>query len=219
VKLLALRLLEEPRHAGNRAAGADARHEDVDLTFRVVPDFGACRPQVNLGVGGILELLRHEVLGVLRHLLGPGHCAPHPFGCRREHEVGTEPLEQLPPLDRHRLRHQERERIALRGTDEGQRDPGVATGRLDDVLAGLEPAGAFGVPDHRRADAALDAVGGIAAFDFGKNSCVQAAGEAVDLDERRPADGVDVIWKNRHGEASCLQSKQGAPPRCPVSNA
>ena len=41
VQRLFLVLLEVPRYAGDRPAGADARDENVDLAVGVVPDFRA----------------------------------------------------------------------------------------------------------------------------------------------------------------------------------
>ena len=46
------------RHAGDRAAGADAGNENVDLAVGVVPDFGSGGFDVNLRVGGVVELLQ-----------------------------------------------------------------------------------------------------------------------------------------------------------------
>ena len=92
-----------------------------------------------------------------------------PFGALGQHELGAESDEQLAPLDAHRLRHGQGERDAARGGDEGERDAGVAAGRLDELLARPEQAALLGVPDHRRADAALDRIGGIAPLDLGQN--------------------------------------------------
>ena len=46
--------------AGDRAAGADAGDEDVDLACGVVPDLLGRGAAVDLGIGRVLELLRHD---------------------------------------------------------------------------------------------------------------------------------------------------------------
>ena len=48
-------------HAGDGAAGADAGDEDVDLAVGVAPDLLGGGVAVDLRVGRVLELLRHEV--------------------------------------------------------------------------------------------------------------------------------------------------------------
>ena len=58
---LAALVLDVARDAGDRAAGADARDEDVDGAVGVVPDLRPGGRLVDRGVGGILELLRQDV--------------------------------------------------------------------------------------------------------------------------------------------------------------
>ena len=55
-----LRFLMNSATPGDRPAGADARHEDVHLSVGVLPDLLRRGLAVDLGVGGVLELLRHE---------------------------------------------------------------------------------------------------------------------------------------------------------------
>ena len=55
-----LAALEHLAAAGDRAAGADAADEDVDLAVGVAPDLLGGRLAVDLGVGRVLELLGHE---------------------------------------------------------------------------------------------------------------------------------------------------------------
>jgi hypothetical protein len=63
----------------------------------------------------------------------------------------------------------QRQRIAARRRDEGERDAGVAAGRLDQLLARAEHAVALGIPDQRRAEAALHRVGGVAPLDLAED--------------------------------------------------
>ena len=70
-------------HAGDRAARADARDDDVHPAVRVAPDLlGRCLA-MNLRVGGVGELLRDDAVreSAVQFLrLGDG--ALHPFGAR-----------------------------------------------------------------------------------------------------------------------------------------
>src|SRR5271166_1266107 len=103
--------------------------------------------------------------------------------------------QELPPLEAHRLGHRQRDRNAARGGDEGERNAGVAAGRLDDFLAWPQDAALLGVPDQRRADAALDRIGRIAALDLGEHRRRRTVGCAVEADQRRMADGEGIIGK------------------------
>ena len=90
--------LDDLGHAGDRAAGADAGDEDVDLAVGVLPDFLGGGRAVDLRVGGIFELLRHEALLVLARRISSAlaiaplmpsaagvstTCAPSAFSSRR----------------------------------------------------------------------------------------------------------------------------------------
>ena len=109
------------------------RHEDVDLAVGVAPDLLGRRLAVNLRVGRVLELLRHEgVRRILDQLLGLGDGALHALLGRRQHDLGPERLEQPPPFQAHALGHGHDQLVAARGTGERQADAGVAAGRLDD---------------------------------------------------------------------------------------
>ena len=76
-------------------------------------------------------------------LLGLGDGARHALGALGQDQLGAEGLQHAAPLERHRLRHGQHERVAARGADEGEGDAGVAAGGLDDgalARAGLEDA-------------------------------------------------------------------------------
>ncbi len=151
------------------------------------------------GLAGLLNCCGMKKLGILGQLFGLGDGPFHSFGARREHQRGAKRLEHHPPLHRHRVGHRQRQRVAFRRADVGQRDARIAAGRLDDLHARLQLAGLFGVPDHRRPDAALDAVGGIAAFDLGEDGGLEAFGNSIDLHERRATDRVGIILEGGHG--------------------
>ncbi len=198
--LLAARLLDVARNAGQRAAGADAADEDIHLAVGVVPNLGPGGLFVNRGIGRIFELLHQQILaGIGRgQFLGLGDRALHALGAGRQHQLRAERHQHLAPLHAHGIRHGEHAAVAARRSREGQRNAGVAAGGLDDGHSGLQCAALLGVPHHRGADAALHRVGGIAALDLGEDGRAAAGVETVDADQRRMADGLGIVLKNRH---------------------
>jgi hypothetical protein len=78
------------------------------------------------------------------------------LGRRREHHLGAEETQQLAALDAEALGHGDHEGITLLRADHGEADAGVATGRLDDGLAGLEQSATLGVLDDGARHAVLD---------------------------------------------------------------
>ena len=158
-----MRSLEHVAHTGNRAAGSDHRDEDVDLAVGIAPDFFSRRAAMNLGIRRIFELLRHEILGRRGARIS---CALrnrtfHAVGARRQHDLRTVRFEQIAALDRHRVRHDENQRIAFGGGDERERDAGVAARRFENGHSGTQATVAFGGFDHRNADAILHRTGRI----------------------------------------------------------
>ncbi len=150
------------------------------------------------GIRRVFELVHQNVaLGVGgRHLFGFGDGAGHPLGPGGEDQVGAEGLEDLAPLEAHRVGHGQGNGNAAGGGDEGEGDAGVAAGRLDDLLAGGEQPLFLGVPDHGGADAAFYRVGGIASLDLGEDGGPAFGSEAVEADQRSPADGQGVVGKD-----------------------
>ena len=128
-------LLEEPAGAHQRAARAEAGDEVGDLRA-VAPDLRAGALVVRARVGVVAVLVEEVPLGVLGgQLVGPAHGAVGALRARREDDLGAEHLEHLAPLDRHVLRHQDLDRVALELGDGRQGDAGVARRRLEDRLA------------------------------------------------------------------------------------
>src|SRR5690606_20819056 len=85
-----LALLQNLADAGDGAARADAGYHDIDRAVRVLPDLLGRGPAVDLGVGRVLELLRHEGARVPLHdLLGLGDRAAHALRRRRQLELGA----------------------------------------------------------------------------------------------------------------------------------
>ena len=191
--------LEVPANPGDRTARPHAGDEDVDLALGIDEDFGAGGFDVDCGVRGISELLGHVEGRVGREFFGLGDRPGHAIGPRSEDEVGSKRLEHHPTFDRHGVGHGEGQRVPFCRADEGERDSGVSAGGFHHVHAGFQSARFFGIPDHRRADAALDAVSGIAAFYFGQNGGPGMLGNAIDSHQRGSANRFGVVLINRHG--------------------
>ena len=65
--------LQRLADAGDRAAGADAGDEDIELAPGVAPDLLGRGAYMDGRIGRVLELLRHEAVGyLLQELLGAG---------------------------------------------------------------------------------------------------------------------------------------------------
>ena len=162
-----LATLEHFAHAGDGAAGADARYKNVDLAVGVAPNLLGRGLAMDFRVGRVLELLRDEpglVLG--RQFIRLAYRARHPFGRRREDHFGAKRFEQPATFEAHALGHGHFERISARRADKRQRNARVATGRLDDHGVFLDLAVALGGVDHGPAEAVLDAPQGVAVFEF-----------------------------------------------------
>src|ERR1700731_1078430 len=94
--------LQRLADAGDRATGADAGDEDIQLAAGVAPDLLGRGAYMDGRIGRVLELLRHEAVGYfLQQLLGPGDRAVDALFARRELEPGTQEAQHLAPLDRH----------------------------------------------------------------------------------------------------------------------
>ena len=195
--------LERLATAGDRAAGAHAAHQDVDLSFGIFPDFRGRRPAVNLGVGRVLKLLRHEKLAArAADLVGVADRTGHAFCRRREHKLGSECLEHSPAFEAHALRHGHPQMVAAGGADIGQADPRVAAGGLDDDGVGADQPVPLGGIDHGGRDAVLHAPERIHVLDLAHDRCHAAFSHPPQPDERRPTDALRNVVANpcrQHG--------------------
>jgi hypothetical protein len=76
--------------------------------------------------------------------------------------------------------------------------------RLDDLHPGLEHAALLGVPDHRRADPALDRQGRVPPLDLGEDGRLQPLGQMIDPDQRRPPDALRIVFEYGHRRGSLI---------------
>ena len=145
----------------------------------------------------------------LDQLLGALHGAAHALGALGQHQFGAEQPQHLAPLHRHRLRHDEDQAIAARRRDEGERDAGIARGRLDQRGdAGVDAAGFLQRVDHGDADAVLDAGDRVEEFELGDEMRrhVLHRRDAVEPDQRRVADRVGDRIVDLAAPAAALRS-------------
>src|SRR6266850_6790950 len=101
-------LLDVARHPGERPAGPRTEDEGVDLALHLLPDLPARRAVMDLGVRGVLELLRQEGAGRCRHdLLGALDRPRHAVLGGDLDELRAQGLHQLLLLAAVFLRHDE----------------------------------------------------------------------------------------------------------------
>src|SRR5208283_929432 len=191
----ALGRFDVARNAGDRAAGADACHENIDGAVGVVPDFRPCRRFVDGGIRGVAELLQQDIAVGRGRLdfLGLRDRTAHAARAFSQHQFRAVSDQQFAALEAHRIRHRQRQRnVAGRG-DEGERDSGVTAGRFNQFLARTKQAALFGVPDHRGADSAFNGVRRVASFDLAEDRRRRAVGDAVEPHQRRVADRSRIV--------------------------
>ena len=183
------------------AARADARDKRIHVSVQRVPDLGAGRAAVDLGVRGVRKLIRQEHVVVCRHRSRSRDRLVH--AAKRLGHFDARPIETQQPLAlaAHPLRQRQHQLIALRGAHKRERDAGVAARRLDDRrTARLDAALALGRLDHRDADAVLDAAAGVERLELRKQPGVAARREQPrELDHRRAADMLGNVDRDlRH---------------------
>ena len=167
-------------HAGQRAAGAHARHEDVHLAVGILPDFGAGGAAVHGGVGRVGKLVGDQAArDLLMQLLRPGDGALHAQRAVGQHQLRAIGLNQRPPLGTHAVGHHDQRAVAARRRHPRQADARVAAGGLDDGAARFERAARLRRVQHGAGGAVLDAPGGVERLQLGGDRGVQAVFAAV----------------------------------------
>src|SRR6478672_9809976 len=191
----------------DRAAGADAGDDDVDLAVGVLPDLLGGGLAVDLGVGLVGELAREHPATLGGDLFGLGDRALHAGGRVGQDELGAEGPQQRAALLAHRLRHRQDDLVAAGCADHGERDAGVAGRRLDDRAARLELAARLGRVDDGDPDAVLDGVGGVVELELGGNGRRRSIRDLVEAHERRVADQLGHVVVDRHcgGPFGCVR--------------
>src|SRR5690606_33831708 len=176
------------------------------------------------GVGRVGELAGQEPAVFLGQFARLAHHARSALGGRGQDDLGAIGAHELAALDREGLGHGGDEAVAARGADHGEGHAGVARGRLDHGVAGLEQAARFGVEDDGERQAVLDRAAGIEGFDLGVQGDARRR-HAVEAHDGRAADGVEdaLVDHGRRpvlGEGTCRAGpdgqispeRPGAPP-------
>ena len=163
---------------------------------------------MNVGIGFVFELTREEPAALLGELDGLRHHAHPALRRRSQHHLGAQETHQLPPFDAEGLGHRHDQRIALLRAHHGETDAGVAAGRLDDGLPGLQLPGALGGLDDAERKPVLDRAQGVECLDLDEEVCIRGR-QLVDLDYRR----VAYRFKNIAIPASHAISPSAVPTR------
>jgi len=183
--------LEHASDAGERASGAHAHDERVDLAGRCLPDLLGRGLRVDVWIGGIFELTAHQRIGrrlhqALRLLDGAGHAVLR----TGQHHLGTVRLQQVTASRAHVLGHHDDTPISANGTDHRETDAGVAAGRLDDGRPRNELAGLFCREDHRKRRAVLHRTRHVVRFELPADLGAPVTGNSCEPYQRRVADQV-----------------------------
>jgi hypothetical protein len=150
---------------------------------------------VDLRVRGVRELVGDvgvvaragEALGGLDRLVHPAHRLG-------DLDLGAVHLEKRLALPAHALGHRQHQVVAARRAHEGQRDPGIARGGLDDRgAARLDAPIALGGVDHRHPDPVLDAARGVVGLELAEQLGAALRCDAGEPHHRRAADDVGEV--------------------------
>ena len=193
-------LLEDLADARDRATRADTGNEVVDLAVGVTQDLFSGGLAVDGGVRLVGELLgQNRTRRFGGDLLGLRDSALHALSRVGQHEFGAVTLEQKLALGRHRRGHRQDDLVAACRAYHGQRDSGVAAGRLDDRAARGELARGFGGIHDRNAEAVLDAGCGVVELELCQHGAIDALRDAVQADERGVSERTgDVVVDAGH---------------------
>ena len=204
-----LRCFQHLADARDGSSGADSGDDDVDLAIGVAPDLLGGGGAVDRRVGRVLELLRDEVPQVtLGQFLGLGDGAGHALGPRREDELGPVGPQQRPPLLAHRLGHRESALVAAGGAHHRQRDPGVATGGLEDDRVRPDQPGLLGRIDHCDPDAVLHAVSRVEELELGHDLRPALPGQPTQPHQGCVPDELSDVFRDLHGRHAFLEFRR-----------
>ncbi len=126
--------------------GAEGENHCVHFPVGLFEYLGPCAVIVCLGIGGVVELIGHEIAvrvfpdEVVNFFDG----AVRAEGAWSKQQFGAEGLEDLLALEACCFRHGQEQPVAFDRGDNGKSDPGVSARSLDDNLAGSELSFAFG---------------------------------------------------------------------------
>ena len=114
------------------SAGADAGNQDIHAPIGIVPNLRSSGFQVDLGIGRVVELLRHEtVWGFGENLQSFSDCALHPVRTRCEDNFRAEGEQKYAPFQAHGIRHRQNQLVPAYARHKCPAEAGRPTGGLD----------------------------------------------------------------------------------------
>jgi len=209
-----LALFDDLGNPRNRPPRADAGDEDIHPAVRIVPDLFRRRFPMDLWIGRVLELLKHDRAGNRpRQLLRLAHRPAHPFPARRQDQFRAEDLQELPPFQTHGVRHGKDQTVTPGGGHKGQGDPRIAARRLDQDRSRLEQTAFFRGVDHGDADPVLYAGQGVEGFHLDDDPRPGPGGQAPQFHQGRSPHCLGNVGKYLHWCApfGSLSSGRGLP--------
>ena len=198
--------LQRATDAGQGAAGARGADEAVDAAAGVVPDLRAGGGFVPVAVGGVVELVgepRAARIGGIRRL-GVGarlvRVVVRVLVRHRGHQphFGAGDAQRVDLLAALRLRHEDHRAIAAAGAEQGQPDPGVAGGALDDAAAGADQPASLGIQQQAQRGAVLDRAAGVEELGLAEDLAAGQRGGVAQAQQRRVADGGGEVGLDAH---------------------
>ena len=179
--------LEVAADAGRGAASADAADERVDLAVCLSPDLRTRRHDVRLRVRLVVVLVRLDVVGAGRELVGHRVVRARVLGLDgggADHDLGAVGTQELDLVLGDLVRADEDAAVTLQGGGHRESDTGVARRGLDDRAPRLEVAGCLQGLDHGDPDAVLDRAAGVHHLHLGDDGGLDVLGEPVEPDHR-----------------------------------
>ena len=154
-----------------------------NLALGIAPDFRTRALVVGKRIVGIGKLVEDQSLPVRLHLLGNVARPFHAAFLGREHEPRAECRHALAAFDRKVFGHDEDHSVTTHRRDHRQRNAGVAAGRLDQRVAGLDAAAFFSLAHHRKRRPVFHRSCGIVAFEFRQDDVARLARDALQSHE------------------------------------
>ena len=163
--------LEVTSGTSQRAASADAGNKVVDNTFSVTPDFRTSGFVVSLRIRGIIELTSDDGARILlMKFLSLRDGALHAVLTRGENNLSTIGMDHVAAFNRHRIRHDDDNLVAMSAANHGNTNTGVAGGRFVNRGTGLQTARLFSVQNDGLSDAVLHGTSRIEGFELRENA-------------------------------------------------
>eukprot|EP00760_Papus_ankaliazontas_P014959 PhM_4_TR161/c0_g1_i1/m.13822 len=172
-------LLEVARDAGERAAGASANDEHIDLAAALLQDLRGRATVVRIWVVDVFVLVKDVVMHGVLLAKGFGDAdvglgaVP---GCLRgsAHNVGAEGFQNRDLLAAHLLRQRDDHAALCHGRSHRHAHAGVAGGGFDEGITLLYKAALDALLHHAHTDAVLDAAAGIEELALGDDFALEA---------------------------------------------